>query len=512
MTMPPDARAPDRRLHVLFITAWYPTAAAPYEGTFVREHALAVARFDDVAVLHCPEPRRDLPRLWQVETETDPVLTAGLPTVRAWYRPAPIPKVSLGVHLVAVGQALRAVYRAGFRPDLLHAHVYDAGFAAAIFSKLYRLPLVVTEHFSAFPRHTLPPGEVRKARIAFGQAARVLPVSRALQTGIEEHGLRARFQIVGNVVDNTLFYPAPARTPNDPLRIVSVGSLVPIKGIPDLLHALRRLQETPLRWRLAPLGMDTYWVQTTVDLDYHVVGVRLQEPGGEKELLTYLKRIMGVHLDRTRPMWRLYVIEGMQDGQYAYLFKVHHGLADGSARWTILDHLADHPTTGPEVSDTEPDGPFEILAGGMQDYLDKPLKAVALQANIGKWLAERVAEEQAGAIPAMLARLIPGELALPFVAVANAIRAEGVPEIVSQRPVLMPPPSPFNGTTTRNVEIALVDFALDDLRRAGKAAGGTINDAVLAVTAGALRAYMAEHGGMRAPPPLCSWGARSVPA
>ena len=250
----------------------------------------------------------------------------------------------------------------------------------------------------------------------------------------------------------------------------------------------------PLRWRLAPFGMDTYWVQTTVDLDYHVVGVRLQEPGGEKELLTYLKRIMGVHLDRTRPMWRLYVIEGMQDGQYAYLFKVHHGLADGSAMWTILDHLADHPTTGPEVSDTEPDGPFEILAGGMQDYLDKPLKAVALQANIGKWLAERVAEEQAGAIPAMLARLIPGELALPFVAVANAIRAEGVPEIVSQRPVLMPPPSPFNGTTTRNVEIALVDFALDDLRRAGKAAGGTINDAVLAITAGALRTYMERHG------------------
>lgn len=254
MTMPPGARAPDRRLRVLFITAWYPTAAAPYEGTFVREHALAVARFDDVAVVHCPEPRRDLPQLWQVETETNPALTAGLPTVRAWYRPAPIPKVSLGVHLVAVGQALRAVYRAGFRPDLLHAHVYDAGFAAAVFSKLCRLPFVVTEHFSAFPRHTLPPGEVRKARIAFAQAAWVLPVSRALQTGIEQHGLRARFQIVGNVVDSTLFYPAPGRTPNDPLRIVSVGSLVPIKGIPDLLHALRRLQETPLRWRLDVIG------------------------------------------------------------------------------------------------------------------------------------------------------------------------------------------------------------------------------------------------------------------
>jgi glycosyltransferase involved in cell wall biosynthesis len=254
MTISPGARAPDRRLRVLFITAWYPSGAAPYEGVFVREHALAVARFDEVAVLHCPEPRRSLPRLWEVETETDPALTAGLPTVRAWYRPARVPKTSLAVHLVAIGQALRAVYRAGFRPDLLHAHVYDAGFATALFSKWLRLPYVVTEHFSAFPRHTLPPGEIRKARIAFEQAAWVLPVSRALQAGIEQHGIRGRFQIVGNVVDNALFYPGPARSPNDPLRIVSVGSLVPIKGIPDLLHALSRLQETPLRWRLDVIG------------------------------------------------------------------------------------------------------------------------------------------------------------------------------------------------------------------------------------------------------------------
>jgi diacylglycerol O-acyltransferase len=250
----------------------------------------------------------------------------------------------------------------------------------------------------------------------------------------------------------------------------------------------------PLRWRLAPFAMDTFWVESTVDVDYHVVHVQLQEPGDEKTLLTYLKRIMGVHLDRTRPMWRLYLIEGLPNGQYAYLFKVHHGLADGSAMWEILDHLADHPVTNPEVSEVAPEGPAEIIAGGMKNYLDKPMALAALQANIGKWLAERVAEEEVGAIPAMMARLIPGEMALPFVAFANAIRNQRVPEIASQRPVLVPPPSPFNGTTTRNVEIALVDFALEDLRRAGKAAGGTINDAVLAITAGALRTYMERHG------------------
>ena len=96
----------------------------------------------------------------------------------------------------------------------------------------------------------------------------------------------------------------------------------------------------PLRWRLAPFAMDTFWVESTVDVDYHVVHVQLQEPGDEKMLLTYLKRIMGVHLDRTRPMWRLYLIEGLPNGQYAYLFKVHHGLADGSAMWELsLIHI-----------------------------------------------------------------------------------------------------------------------------------------------------------------------------
>ncbi len=245
----------NRRLRILFITAWYPQRAVSYDGVFVREHALAVARRHDVAVIHCPGPQEGLPRAWQAAAETDPALTAGLPTWRAWYRRARPRQWTMVWRLLAVLQAVSALRRSGFRPDLLHAHVYDAGFIAAAVSKLYRRPFIVTEHISSFPRQTLPPLEVAKARIAFGQAARVLPVSRALQSGIERYGIQARFQIVGNVVDTDLFQPPASRHhTGDPLRLLSVGSLTPVKGLPDLLAALRQLDATLPPWRLDVVG------------------------------------------------------------------------------------------------------------------------------------------------------------------------------------------------------------------------------------------------------------------
>ena len=92
----PDA---SKRLNVLFITTWYPTASAPVAGVFVREYAKAVARYDNVAVLHCPELSPDLDVPWRVEVEQDAELTAGIPTYRLRYRRSPVPKTSYLVQL-----------------------------------------------------------------------------------------------------------------------------------------------------------------------------------------------------------------------------------------------------------------------------------------------------------------------------------------------------------------------------------------------------------------------------
>ncbi|MCW5859972.1 MAG: hypothetical protein KIS63_16865, partial [Caldilineales bacterium] len=75
-----------KRLRVLFLSHWYPTAENPVAGVFVREHARAAALNDEVCVLHGAGPKQGMAGFWQMEEERDPALTAGIPTYRVWHR------------------------------------------------------------------------------------------------------------------------------------------------------------------------------------------------------------------------------------------------------------------------------------------------------------------------------------------------------------------------------------------------------------------------------------------
>ncbi|MBK8469406.1 MAG: DUF1298 domain-containing protein [Actinomycetales bacterium] len=264
-----------------------------------------------------------------------------------------------------------------------------------------------------------------------------------------------------------------------------------------------RLTRLPvLRWRLhgAPLGIDgRYWVDGPVDLHEHVVGIRLPRPGTQAQLHAVIDKIMGTLLPRDLPMWRIFVIEGLEDGRFVYVIKMTHGLADGSVLWMLFDQLSDHPSEElPEVPmSAEPrGGGAEMFARGLLGLMNKPAKGLRLQADAIKWAAGKLRSDGPGFVPDSLARIVPGELSKPITALANKRRGPGEPKVGPFLPSLAPPMSPFNGTVTANLGLVYYDFALADLRKVGKIVGGTINDAALAITAGALRAYMAENGGI----------------
>ncbi|MGD9035998.1 MAG: glycosyltransferase [Syntrophobacterales bacterium] len=245
------------RLKILFITAWYPTKERPLVGVFVREHAKAVGLYDNVVVLNCAGRDPNLKNLWRMEQETDESLTHGIPTYRVWYRPSTIPKIWYATYLWGVFQAFRSIVAKGFRPDIIHAHVYEAAVPAVLIGKAYRIPVVVTEHSTGFPMRRLPRQDVRMARFAFSKADMVLPVSLSLQKAIENHGVKARFQIVPNAVDSSLFYPSlDSRLDNRPKRLLFVGLLDPShkKGLPLLLSALASLKEHRADWCLDLVG------------------------------------------------------------------------------------------------------------------------------------------------------------------------------------------------------------------------------------------------------------------
>jgi L-malate glycosyltransferase len=243
------------RLKVLFITNWYPTKEEPVKAVWVREHAKAVRLYDDVFVLHCVGSDLNLKRLWRTEQETNERLREGIPTYRVWYRPSPIPKTSYFIYLWSIFRTFQHIVDEGFRPDIIHVHIYDAGGPAVLIGKLNRIPVVVTEHFSSFPRGLLSPLDVVKAWLAFRWAKRVLPVSSALQKAIEHYGIHAHFQVIPNVADTTLFFPpSHLREDMNPKRILFVGQLAPVKGVPYLLQALSRLGQKRDDWHLDIVG------------------------------------------------------------------------------------------------------------------------------------------------------------------------------------------------------------------------------------------------------------------
>src|SRR5690349_19838283 len=117
----------------------------------------------------------------------------------------------------------------------------------------------------------------------------------------------------------------------------------------------------PLRWRLAevPLGLDyPYWVEEAeLDFGYHIRELALAAPGSDEQLQEQVARIFSRPLDRARPLWELYVIEGLESGQVAILTKIHHSVIDGLSGAEIMGLLLDLGPEGREVEpDTEPHG------------------------------------------------------------------------------------------------------------------------------------------------------------
>lgn len=218
-------------MNVLFVTSSYPTPGSPVAGVFVREHALAAAMHADVVVLHLERSESTAG-----VCAPEPVEGEALPTWRVRYAARPS-LFSAAMSIVAARRGLRAVCRAGFEPDIVHAHFFLAGAPAALLGK----PLVVTEQWSIFlpespQRLSLPLRAA--ARFAYRRARLVLPVSDALRRGIEAVGAHPRFRIVPNVVDTSLF--APGDDPRNG-RLLTVGLFVDAKGYEYLFEALALL-------------------------------------------------------------------------------------------------------------------------------------------------------------------------------------------------------------------------------------------------------------------------------
>lgn len=238
----------------------------------------------------------------------------------------------------------------------------------------------------------------------------------------------------------------------------------------------------PFRRRLVdvPLGLDhPYWIEDPhFDLDFHIRRIAVPPPGDEYQLAELSARIAARHLDRARPLWEMYIIEGLEGGYTAELTKIHHACIDGVSGAEILGVLLDiertpAPTPAPEVPwrpENAP-SPFEMLGRGMLGVLSKP--------RVGL----RVARKTLRNGPALMRNF-------------GVTIAPPRPAQLLSRPSEPTPPTPFSGTITPHRRFAFGSLPMSDVKAVKNALGGTVNDVVMTMCAGAIRRWLIDHNAL----------------
>ena len=262
-------------------------------------------------------------------------------------------------------------------------------------------------------------------------------------------------------------------------------------------------QLAPFRRRLVevPLGLDLpYWIEDpNFDIDFHVRHHAVPPPGSPEQLAEAVSRIIARPLDRTRPLWELYVIEGVDNGRLiAQLTKVHHAAIDGAAGAMMLAALLDiDPTARPTgmPASWEPEeipSDEELLRITAREYLRRPEKFIRLSARTARDLAAATRSGGMHAIADLVAQPMPGPVGRMM---RRRLRAQRGTDV--DRPPALPPTqaprTPWNRPITPHRRFAFTSVPLDHAKEVRRAFGCTFNDVVMAVCSGTLRRYLLLH-------------------
>ncbi len=238
-----------------------------------------------------------------------------------------------------------------------------------------------------------------------------------------------------------------------------------------IAERLPRLE--PFRRRVVEVPFGLYhpvWIEDPdFDLEHHVRRVAVPAPGGLEELADLTADIAGRQLDRTRPLWQMWVVEGVEHGHVGLIAKMHHAAIDGALGVELMSQLFDLEPTPPPQEPPELESPRDrvpsdigLLLGSVTSMARQPL--LMLRAT--------------------------RKLVRSAFRVVQRVRTQNVTAGVP----LTAPRSPLNGVLTPHRMVALTTVPLSDIKEVKQAFGVTVNDVVLAICAGALRRYLEETG------------------
>jgi WS/DGAT/MGAT family acyltransferase len=214
------------------------------------------------------------------------------------------------------------------------------------------------------------------------------------------------------------------------------------------------------------------WVdESQFDLEYHVRRTALPAPGGLDELRKLAGRLLSQQLDRSKPLWELWLVEGLSNEQFALVSKTHHCMIDGVSGADIAATLLElepspEPPPAPEPYKPRPPPPVaELLLSSMTDQIAHPLRFAkeTLEKNHD---ARKLVRELLGGLKPLLGLAQMG----------------------------LAPPSGLNAPIGPHRRFEMVDMPLAEVKQVRAALGGTVNDVILTVVAGALRTLLLARG------------------
>jgi WS/DGAT/MGAT family acyltransferase len=271
------------------------------------------------------------------------------------------------------------------------------------------------------------------------------------------------------------------------------GGRLSLESVRDVME--QRLHLYPaFRQRLieVPLGLGLpYWVDDPeFDLEYHLRDIALPAPGDEQQLGEQVARIHARPLDRSRPLWEMYLMHGVHGDGAALYYKIHHAAIDGVSGAEILATLLD-PTVEPR----------EVGLPG-EDWAPEPLPGLPEVIARTSVANARLTARSLVRLPRSLSYLadLPGAANIPGARQVSAV-ADAALALTSRRirprqsaaRALEVPHTPFNGPLTAHRRVAYGSVPLEQVKKIKDAFELTVNDVVMTVTTTALRRWLLDH-------------------
>jgi WS/DGAT/MGAT family acyltransferase len=270
-------------------------------------------------------------------------------------------------------------------------------------------------------------------------------------------------------------------TPTTPMHVGSVAVFErPEQGfdydrlctiISERLGAVPRYRQV-IKWVPGHLANPIWVDDVDFDISYHVRRSALPRPGTDDQLRELVGRLVSRPLDRARPLWEIYLVEGLENSRAAIVTKTHHAMVDGVSAvdvgTMILDLTPEPEETTPEAwHPVKPPSSVSLAAGAIVDAVRRPVEIIdTMRGAVADF--RRTARRASG---------LAGGLLSAFNTVGKAA-----------------PASPFNVDIGEQRRFGMAKTDLDDYKRVRTTYGGTVNDVVLATVAGALRAFLLTRG------------------